>query len=137
MLPSDVSATVDAVAPQVGTRLGIHVHNDTGCAVANSLVAVEHGVFQVQGVVNGYGERTGNADLIPIAANLNIGAVLTGDEVNPLVKKYVAENKPMFKEIVESQLAFAKRATQWEHDYVINRSMAYDHYFGPNAKKPL
>ncbi|MGZ8605724.1 MAG: citramalate synthase [Actinomycetota bacterium] len=70
MLPSEVASTVDAVAPQVGTPLGIHVHNDTGCAVANSLVAVEHGVQQVQAVVNGYGERTGNADLIPIAANL-------------------------------------------------------------------
>ena len=54
----------------VATPLGIHVHNDAGCAVANSLVAVEHGAFQVQAVVNGYGERTGNADLIPIAANL-------------------------------------------------------------------
>ena len=50
--------------------MGIHVHNDAGCAVANSLIAVENGAFQVQGVVNGYGERTGNADLIPIAANL-------------------------------------------------------------------
>ena len=55
---------------QVEAPLGIHVHNDAGCAVANSLIAVEHGAFQVQGVVNGYGERTGNADLIPIAANL-------------------------------------------------------------------
>ena len=70
MLPGDVADVVDAVAPGVSASLGIHVHNDTGCAVANSLVAVEHGVFQVQGVVNGYGERTGNADLIPIAANL-------------------------------------------------------------------
>ena len=52
------------------TPVGIHVHNDAGCAVANSLIAVENGAFQVQGVVNGYGERTGNADLIPIAANL-------------------------------------------------------------------
>ncbi len=56
------------------------------------------------------------------------------DEV---VKKYVAENKPMFKEIVESQLAFARRATQWEQDYVVDRKMAYTHYFGPNAKKPI
>jgi 2-isopropylmalate synthase len=70
MLPFDVASIVDDVAPQVSTPLGIHVHNDTGCAVANSLMAVEHGVYQVQGVVNGYGERTGNADLIPIAANL-------------------------------------------------------------------
>jgi TRAP-type mannitol/chloroaromatic compound transport system substrate-binding protein len=55
------------------------------------------------------------------------------DEV---VKKKAAEN-PMFKEIVESQLAFAKRATQWEQDTVVNRRMAFEHYFGPNAKKPL
>jgi TRAP-type mannitol/chloroaromatic compound transport system substrate-binding protein len=55
------------------------------------------------------------------------------DEV---VRKYVAQN-PLFKEIVESQLAFAKRATQWEQDYVVNRRMAYEHYWGPNAKKPI
>ncbi|MEP6475877.1 MAG: citramalate synthase [Actinomycetota bacterium] len=70
MLPSDVARIVDEVRGRVEARLGIHVHNDAGCAVANSLIAVEHGAFQVQGVVNGYGERTGNADLIPIAANL-------------------------------------------------------------------
>jgi TRAP-type mannitol/chloroaromatic compound transport system substrate-binding protein len=56
------------------------------------------------------------------------------DEV---VKKYVGENKPMFKEIVESQIAFAKRTTQWEQDYIVPRKMAFDHYFGPNAKKPI
>src|SRR5262245_21673463 len=55
------------------------------------------------------------------------------DEV---VKKKVAENL-LFKEIVESQLAFAKRATQWEQDTVVNRRMAFAHYFGPNAKKPI
>lgn len=53
-----------------------------------------------------------------------------------VVKKKAAEN-PLFKEIVESQLAFAKRATQWEQDTVVNRKMAFDHYFGPNAKKPI
>jgi TRAP-type mannitol/chloroaromatic compound transport system substrate-binding protein len=55
------------------------------------------------------------------------------DEV---VKKKVGEN-PLFKEIVESQLAFAKRATQWEQDTVVSRKMVFDHYFGPNAKKPI
>src|SRR6478609_5492520 len=50
------------------------------------------------------------------------------------VRKYAGTN-PLFKEIVESQLAFAKRATQWEQDYVVNRRMAFDHYFGANAKK--
>jgi len=55
------------------------------------------------------------------------------DEV---VKKKAAEN-PLFKEIVESQLAFAKRSTQWEQDTVVSRKMAFDHYWGPNAKKPI
>lgn len=53
------------------------------------------------------------------------------DEV--IAKKSV--DNPLFKEIVASQLAFAKRATQWEQDTVVNRRMAYNHYFGPNAKK--
>ena len=70
MLPFDVGQIVDEVVPIVRAPLGIHVHNDAGCAVANSLMAVRHGVHQVQAVVNGYGERTGNADLIPIAADL-------------------------------------------------------------------
>jgi TRAP-type mannitol/chloroaromatic compound transport system substrate-binding protein len=55
------------------------------------------------------------------------------DEV---AKKKAAEN-PLFKEIIESQLAFAKRATQWEQDTVVSRRMAFEHYFGPNAKKPI
>jgi TRAP-type mannitol/chloroaromatic compound transport system substrate-binding protein len=53
------------------------------------------------------------------------------DEV---VAKKSAEN-PLFKEIVQSQMAFAKRATQWEQDTVVSRRMAFNHYFGPNAKK--
>jgi len=56
------------------------------------------------------------------------------DVYDEVVAKKSAEN-PLFKEIVESQLAFAKRATQWEQDTVVSRRMAYNHYFGPNAKK--
>jgi TRAP-type mannitol/chloroaromatic compound transport system substrate-binding protein len=55
------------------------------------------------------------------------------DEV---VKKYAGQNA-LFKEIVQSQVAFAKRATQWEQDTVVSRKMAFDHYFGPNAKAPI
>jgi TRAP-type mannitol/chloroaromatic compound transport system substrate-binding protein len=51
------------------------------------------------------------------------------DEV---VKKKVAEN-PIFKEVIQSQIAFAERATRWEQDTVVNRRMAFDHYFGQNA----
>src|SRR6478672_10327090 len=53
-----------------------------------------------------------------------------------VVRKYAASN-PLFKEIAESQLAFAKRATQWEQDYVVNRRMAFEHYWGSNAKRPI
>ena len=56
------------------------------------------------------------------------------DVYDDVVAKKSAEN-PLFKEIVESQLAFAKRATQWEQDTVVSRRMVYNHYFGPNAKK--
>jgi TRAP-type mannitol/chloroaromatic compound transport system substrate-binding protein len=53
-----------------------------------------------------------------------------------VARKKAAEN-PVFKEIIESQLEFAKRALRWEQDTVVNRRMAFDHYFGPNAKKPI
>jgi 2-isopropylmalate synthase len=118
MLPTDVVSTVDAVAPGVGVPLGIHVHNDTGCAVANSLVAVEHGVHQVQGVVNGYGERTGNADLIPIAANLILkmgadclpeGAVERLTEVSHYVAE-VANVAPDSRQPYAGRYAFTHKA---------------------------
>ncbi|MCL2882979.1 MAG: citramalate synthase [Coriobacteriia bacterium] len=62
--------------------LGIHCHNDSGCAVANSMEAVRAGVIHVQGTVNGYGERVGNADLLTILVNLQLklGYQLVSDE---------------------------------------------------------
>ena len=71
MLPSWMGDIVSAAA-QVGVDLGIHCHNDTGCAVANTLAAVEAGVMHVQGTMNGHGERTGNANLITVIANLQL-----------------------------------------------------------------
>jgi TRAP-type mannitol/chloroaromatic compound transport system substrate-binding protein len=47
------------------------------------------------------------------------------------------KDNPLFKEIVESQVNFARRATQWESDTVVPRTMAINHYFGPKAKKPI
>ena len=64
------SPTSRAALP--GVALGIHCHDDGGCAVANSLMAVEAGATQVQGTINGIGERTGNANLITIIANLQL-----------------------------------------------------------------
>jgi 2-isopropylmalate synthase len=75
MLPAqigDVVAAVRSVTGAAAVTLGIHCHNDTGCAVANSLAAVEAGASHVQGTLNGYGERTGNADLLAVVANLEL-----------------------------------------------------------------
>jgi 2-isopropylmalate synthase len=72
MLPTWIADVVDDVVAATGAKVGIHCHNDTGCAVANSLAAVAAGATHVQGTVNGYGERTGNADLIAVVANLEL-----------------------------------------------------------------
>jgi len=82
-LPSQVAAAVADVARELpGVALGIHCHDDGGCAVANSLMAVEAGATQVQGTINGIGERTGNANLITIIANLQLklGERVVSDE---------------------------------------------------------
>jgi 2-isopropylmalate synthase len=72
MLPTWVGDVVNDVVETAGVRVGIHCHNDTGCAVANTLAAVDAGATHVQGTVNGYGERTGNADLLAVVANLEV-----------------------------------------------------------------
>jgi TRAP-type mannitol/chloroaromatic compound transport system substrate-binding protein len=85
-----------------------------------------------------------STDYIEMQTKQNVKFYKTPDAVlkrqleiyDEVAKKYAAAN-PLFKEIVESQLAFAKRATQWENDTVVSRKMAFDHYFGPNAKKPI
>ncbi|NLE96673.1 MAG: citramalate synthase [Propionibacterium sp.] len=88
MIPSWVGEIVEAAAA-TGAQLGIHAHNDTACAVANSMAAVEAGVMHVQGTFNGYGERTGNADLSALIPNLQIKYgwdVLPADQLNDLTR---------------------------------------------------
>ncbi len=71
-LPAEIAAGVAAVRAAVETRLGIHCHNDSELAVANSLTAVEHGAVQVQGTINGIGERCGNVNLCSVIATLQL-----------------------------------------------------------------
>jgi 2-isopropylmalate synthase len=72
-LPHDAERVVSEVrAALPGAVLGVHFHNDAGCAVANALAAVRQGAVQVQGCINGYGERTGNANLCTIIPNLTL-----------------------------------------------------------------
>jgi 2-isopropylmalate synthase len=95
-LPGRVAEIVAAVREHFGGVLGIHTHNDSELAVANTLAAVEAGVTHVQGCINGYGERCGNANLCSIIANLELklGHTTIGDEnLKNLanVARYVAE----------------------------------------------
>ena len=73
-LPREIGKITEIVVNKFNSEsiVGIHTHNDTDTAVASTLAAVDSGAFQVQGCINGYGERTGNANLISVIANLNL-----------------------------------------------------------------
>ena len=98
-LTDEVAAMTRDVASELamGTMLGIHVHDDAGLAVANSLAAVQAGVRHVQGTINGYGERCGNANLVTIWANLalKLGRATVPDASDltrlPELSRFVAE----------------------------------------------
>lgn len=72
--PNEISEAVRIVSELLKTPVGIHCHNDCGMAVANSIMAVQSGAVQVQGTVNGYGERCGNANLCTIIPSLQLKA---------------------------------------------------------------
>src|SRR5690606_33150036 len=78
MLPHQVTEIIEDLRARLeaagagDARLGAHTHNDTGCAVANAIAAVRAGITHVQGCINGYGERTGNADLLTLLGNLQL-----------------------------------------------------------------
>lgn len=71
-LPSHISKITKIVLSEVGCPIGIHCHNDNGMAVAGSIAAVEAGALQIQGTINGFGERCGNANLCTIIPNLQL-----------------------------------------------------------------
>ncbi|MFL5867155.1 MAG: citramalate synthase [Thermoleophilaceae bacterium] len=71
-LPSEVAEATRRVVDELDVQVGIHTHDDAGCGVANSLVAVERGARLVQGTMNGYGERCGNANLVSIVPGLQL-----------------------------------------------------------------
>ncbi len=86
---SSLPAQIAAACADVGGRFGIHCHNDLECGVANTLAAVEQGAVQVQGTMNGVGERTGNANLVSIIGNLQTKMgreVLTPEQLGRLTQ---------------------------------------------------
>src|SRR6266568_4310655 len=95
-MPWEIKRIVTEVIREVNVPLGIHAHNDAEMAVANSMIAIEQGVIQVQGTINGIGERCGNANLSSIIPNLNLKMKMpsvTPDQMRNLreVSHFVAE----------------------------------------------
>ncbi|MFM7151476.1 MAG: citramalate synthase [Gemmataceae bacterium] len=99
-LPNQIAERLQAIRKEVSVEIGIHCHNDTDVAVANTITAVAHGATQVQGTINGIGERCGNADLISVVANLSLKmgySVLGSDSIRKLteISRFVYETANM------------------------------------------
>lgn len=133
-LPERIAEFIEAVKPHVGAKLAIHCHNDAGVAVANSLAAVQHGIVQVQGTINGIGERCGNVDLTTVAANLALKlnrAVLAPDGLKRLTElsRYVHEivnQVPVDNQPYVGLGAFAHKGGM--HVHAVRRvSRSYEH----------
>jgi 2-isopropylmalate synthase len=133
-MPQDIEAAVKDVANHISVPLGIHTHNDCGLALANSLVAVGAGVNMVQGTINGYGERCGNADLVAVIGNLQFKmgyeciapekqAHLT--ELSRFVSE-LANIPPLFQRPFVGKSAFAHKAGVHVSAILKNPS-AYEH----------
>lgn len=95
-MPHEIQGILDEVAPYLKIPYGIHAHDDCGLALANSLVAVRSGATMVQGTINGYGERCGNADLIAVIGSLQLKMdyqCIAGERVRQLTElsRFVSE----------------------------------------------
>lgn len=133
-MPERIESTINAVKPHLTIPFGLHPHNDCDVAVANSLRAVDCGASQVQGTINGIGERCGNVDLISVAANLALkkGVSVLGDKgVQRLTElsRYVYELANMnFRsgQAYVGRSAFAHKGGM--HVHAVNRlAHSYEH----------
>ena len=103
-LPFEVARICEeVVAAFPDQAFGIHCHNDSGCAVANSLVAVHAGITQVQGTVNGIGERVGNTDLLTVIADLELK--MGRQTVGPIKLKELTEVSHFVAQVTDSSLS--------------------------------
>ena len=96
MMPDEISAIVHQVRQRTDVELGIHTHNDADMAVAGAIAAVRSGAKQVQGTMNGYGERCGNANIVSLIANLQLKLgidCVTDEQLASLTdaSRYIAE----------------------------------------------
>ncbi|HSG69898.1 MAG TPA: alpha-isopropylmalate synthase regulatory domain-containing protein, partial [Planctomycetaceae bacterium] len=133
-LPEGIAEAVEAARKALSIPVGIHTHNDGDLATINSLVAVDHGAIQVQGTINGIGERCGNADLISVLGNLCLKksyTALNGDGLQHLTElsRYVYELANMnFRsgQPFVGKSAFAHKGGM--HVHAVNRiAHSYEH----------
>ena len=133
-LTHEVSEIVSNVAKEIKTPLGIHTHNDCELAVANSLAAVEAGAVHVQGTVNGYGERCGNANLCSVIPNLQLKmgySCVPSENIQHLstLSKFVSELgnlSPDYKQPFVGRSAFAHKGGI-HVSAVIKNEQTYEH----------
>ena len=136
-LPDDISKIIDKLRTRHGiniTHLGIHTHNDTDCAVANTIAAVLGGIRHVQGTINGYGERTGNANLSSIIPNLELKAgfrTIGKEKLKNILKvsrliDEISNNTPVKNMPYVGESAFAHKAGLHANAVLKNPS-SYEH----------
>jgi 2-isopropylmalate synthase len=133
-LPDRVESIVREITEQFGSVAGIHCHDDSGCAVANTLAAVRAGAVQVQGCINGYGERTGNANLCTLIPNLQLkmGIQVIADEQLARLTEVardvaeIANISPPLSAPYIGQAAFTHKGGQ-HIDAMSKASYAYQH----------
>jgi 2-isopropylmalate synthase len=134
-MPHEISAIVKKISSFIPLNTAaIHAHNDGGLAVANSIAAVQEGVGMVQGTINGYGERCGNADLIPLIANLQLKLgknCLPPESIRQLTSlshyiSDVANVPPLNSRPFVGRSAFAHKGGV-HVSAVVKNSMAYEH----------
>ncbi|MFQ5597181.1 MAG: citramalate synthase [Nitrospiria bacterium] len=134
MLPWQIEEIVKSVLKEIDGPFGIHTHNDAETAVANALIAVSAGITQLQGTINGYGERCGNANLCSILPNMKLKMgieVISDDQLTQLkeVSRYVSEigNLPHNKrQPYVGESAFAHKGGIHVHA-VRKKSETYEH----------
>jgi len=118
-LPPEIQSIFEAVKKSVKTRLGIHTHNDSELGVANALAAVAAGAQQVQGTINGMGERCGNANLISMIANIKLKMKL--DCISDEQMKLLQEVSAFIDELINR--------AHWSHQPYVGKS-AFAHKGG-------
>ncbi|MED4602791.1 citramalate synthase [Paenibacillus validus] len=133
-LPHEITEIVKVVRQSVATPVGIHAHNDCELGVANSLAAVMAGATQVQGTINGYGERCGNANLVSIIPNLQLKlnySVISEEQLASLtgVARYVSEIANMHMPVNQPYVGAAAFAHKGgiHVSAILRNSSTYEH----------